>query len=376
MMKLIQKNKGGMHVVKVTGLDGIIAAETMLSLVDGEKGHLIYRGYWAKDLALSKSFEEVAYLLWHGRLPDREELDALLVSCKQARRLPDRIRAVIDLMPPSMDMMSVLRTAVSAIGSDDDAWPPSLEDTVKFTVVLPLIIAYRFRSLNGLPFVEPHPEYNHAANYLYMLTGKKPLDAHVQALTAYSILTMEHGMNASTFAGRVVLSTQSDMASAICASIGAMKGPLHGGAPSEVIHMLDEIGSKEHAESWLRDQLEAGNRLMGFGHRIYKTRDPRAEALQEVTKQLSAEDPWFDLASHVEAVAIRLLEEYKPGRKLYTNVEFFAAAVMRALEMPSELFTPTFTASRIVGWTAHLLEQAPINRIFRPQSVYVGDMPM
>jgi citrate synthase len=362
-------------MAKVTGLEGVIAAETEISLVDGEKGHLVYRGYWAKDLALTKSFEEVAYLLWFGRLPEHEELAAFSVQWRGERKLSYELRGLIDSLPKELDMMSVLRTVVSARGAEFAAWPPESSAALTYTAAFPLIIAYRYRQLKGLAFVEPNPELDHVANYLYMLTGNIPAAAHVKALSAYFILAMEHGMNASTFAGRVVLSTQSDISSALCASIGAMKGPLHGGAPSEVIHMLDEIGSKENAEAWLRGELEAGKRLMGFGHRIYKTRDPRAEALQEVTKDLSAEDPWFDLASYVETVATKLLEQYKPGRRLYTNVEFFAAAVLRAVAMPPELFTPSFTASRVVGWTAHLLEQAAINRLFRPQSVYIGNMP-
>jgi citrate synthase len=186
---------------------------------------------------------------------------------------------------------------------------------------------------------------------------------------------MEHGMNASTFSGRVTLSTQADLFTAVSAAIGTMSGPLHGGAPSEVIAMLEQIGSKERAEPWLRNVLESGGRLMGFGHRIYKTIDPRAEALRLVTQQLTGSDPAFELALHVEETAIRLLEQYKPGRRLYTNVEFFAAAIMTAVQLPPALFTPTFTAARVVGWTAHMLEQSAHNRIFRPQSVYTGPMP-
>ena len=363
-------------MAKVTGLEGVIAAETEISMVDGEKGHLVYRGYWAKDLAVKHSFEEVAHLLWHGCLPDEAQLAALKAELQASRELPEHVARLMDLLPDDMDMMSVLRTAVSAFGTGDAmSWPPRAETAVRFTAALPVIIAARYRRAQGLPEVKPHPELDHVANYLYMLTGKEPEPAHVRALSAYFVLAMEHCMNASTFSARAVLSTQSDMASALCAAIGAMKGPLHGGAPSEVIHMLSSIGSRGRAEAWLREQLEQGRRLMGFGHRIYKTRDPRAEALRIICDELSSEDPWLDLAAHVEVVALKLLEAYKPGRRLYTNVEYFAAAVLRAVDMPSELFTSSFTASRVVGWTAHLLEQAPVNRIFRPQSHYVGAMP-
>ncbi|MCK9905554.1 citrate synthase/methylcitrate synthase, partial [Frankia sp. Cpl3] len=226
--------------------------------------------------------------------------------------------------------------------------------------------------LNGKEPLAPNADLDHTANYLYMLKGEVPKDAHVRALDAYLILTQEHGMNASTFAARVVSSTRSDLVSAITAAIGALKGPLHGGAPSEVTEMIEAIGTKENAEPWMRKKLESGERLMGFGHRVYKTIDPRATALSGVASELSANDPWFDLATHVEKVGMELLKEFKPDRKLHTNVEFFAAAVMRAVGLDDSIFTPTFAVSRVVGWSAHVLEQAANNRIIRPQSNYTG----
>lgn len=276
-------------------------------------------------------------------------------------------------------MMKVLQSIVAALsdaGELGTEWPPSPTQVERLTALMPTIIAYRHRALQGLSPIEPDRKLDHAANYLYMLTGTAPSEAHAKALTAYLILGMEHGMNASTFSARVTLSTQSDLCAAISAAIGAMKGSLHGGAPSEVISMLEEIGSKDKAEPWIRNLLEQGGRLMGFGHRIYKTKDPRAEALRIVTETLTGDTDSFDLALHVEQTAIRLLEEYKPGRRLYTNVEFFAAAIMTAIRLPADLFTPTFTAARTVGWTAHCLEQASVNRIYRPQSVYTGQMPL
>lgn len=360
---------------KVTGLEGVVAAETEIGLVDGEKGHLVYRGYWAKDLALEHDFEAVAYLLLNGELPSESELDEFSKALVRNRELPAHVKAIIDILPVDMDMMSVIRTAVSSMGDSSCQWPPTLDQAVRIISVLPTIIAYRYHQTTNTPVVSPNPSLGHVANYLYMLTGKEPNAAHARALNAYFILTMEHGMNAGTFASRTIISTQSDITSAISGAVGAMKGPLHGGAPSEVIHMLNEIGEASNAEPWIRNVLTNGGRLMGFGHRVYKTRDPRAVALREVTSQLVGEDPWFDFAFEVENTAIRLLEEYKPGRRLYTNVEFYAAAVLSAVNMPTELFTATFTASRVVGWTSHLLEQVGINRIFRPQSVYTGDMP-
>jgi citrate synthase len=357
------------------GLEGIVVAETDLSLVDGINGHLVYRGHWARDLAIHHTFEEVAHLLWYGHLPNEQELAELKARLKAERGLPAYVKTVLDQIPADVDMMSVLRTGVSALGSAAHGWPPTLEQVIALTAKLPTIVAYRYARLQGRTPVEPNPELDHTANYLYMLKGETPSQAHVRALDAYLILTQEHGMNASTFSARVVASTQSDLVSAITAAIGALKGPLHGGAPSEVTEMIEAIGTKENAEPWMRAKLEKGERLMGFGHRVYKTTDPRATALRVVAAELSADDPWFDLATHVEQVGVKLLEEYKPGRKLNTNVEFFAAAVMRAVGLDDALFTPTFAVSRVVGWCAHVLEQAANNRIIRPQSNYTGKMP-
>jgi citrate synthase len=361
---------------KVTGLEGVVAAETDIGLVDGELGHLIYRGHWAKDMAVNYSFEEVAYLLWYGEIPDESELDLLRARLVRFRVIPTAVRSLLDVLPNELPLMSLLQAVCATLADTSNvAWPPSPVQAERLTALIPAIIAYRYRTQQGLAPVEPNPELEHAANYMYMLTDDVPEPAHAKALTAYLILGMEHGMNASTFSARVTLSTQSDLFAAVSAAIGTMKGPLHGGAPSEVIAMLDEIGTKENAEPWMRNLLDNGGRLMGFGHRIYKTKDPRAEALRIVTETLTGDTDAFELALCVEQTAIRLLEEYKPGRRLYTNVEFFAAAIMTAIQLPTELFTPTFTAARTVGWTAHCLEQAGINRIFRPQSVYTGSMP-
>ncbi|WNS45632.1 citrate synthase/methylcitrate synthase [Paenibacillus sp. MMS20-IR301] len=363
-------------MAKVTGLEGVVAGETDIGLVDGEKGYLVYRGYWAKELAVSKSYEEVAYLLWNGHLPDAEELAQLKLEMAQQRAIPEYICRMLELIPATVPLMLVLQSTVAALGdAENSTWPPTLKQAVRLTSLLPAIIAYRYRTLQGLKPLESLPELGHAANYLYLLTGQLPEEAHVKALSAYLILCMEHGMNASTFAGRVVLSTESDISAAVAGAIGAMKGPLHGGAPFEVISMLEEIGTKDRAEPWLRGALDNGAKLMGFGHRIYKTKDPRAEALQIATLEMIGKDEAFDLALHVEATAIALLEEYKPGRRLFTNVEFYAAAILKALDLAPEIFTPTFTAGRIVGWTAHILEQSESNRIFRPQSTYTGPMP-
>jgi len=357
------------------GLKGIVAAETKISHIDGEKGQLIYRGYAIKNLAKKYSFEEIAYLLWYGYLPDPDQLAALDSQLKQNRDLPEFLKKVIQLLPDHMDMMSVIRTAISAEGGYQDySWKPSISQAIRLTALVPSIIAFRKRQLAGQEFVSPRHDLNHVANYLYMLNGTVPSSVHVEALKTYMILTQEHGMNASTFSARVTISTESDMVSAVTSAIGTMKGPLHGGAPSGVIDLLQEIAAAGDAEKVIRTKLAKGEKLMGFGHRVYKTHDPRAIALKEKLVELIGKDEWLDMAMAVEKTAVRVLEELKPGRSLYTNVEFYAAAIMKAINMDTELFTPTFTASRMAGWTAHILEQAENNTIFRPQSSYIGTL--
>jgi citrate synthase len=359
------------------GLKGVVAAETLISHIDGEQGQLIYRGYEIRDLTKSFSFEEVAYLLWFGHLPDSDQLLFLKEQLKQNRELPKYMKEIINLLPPEMDLMSVIRTAISAEGGHSDyGWKPTISQAIRLTALTPTIIAYRKRQLERKEFVPPLHDLDHVENYLYMLTGSVPNAAHVKALETYMILTLEHGMNASTFAARVTASTESDLVSAATSAIGTMKGPLHGGAPSGVIELLNEVALVGDAEKVIREKLAKGEKLMGFGHRVYKTRDPRALSLKVKLLELVGQDEWLDLAMNVEETAVKLLEELKPGRSLYTNVEFYAAAIMKAINMDPELFTPTFTASRMVGWTAHILEQAENNTIFRPQSKYIGTFKM
>ncbi|WP_261132316.1 citrate synthase/methylcitrate synthase [Bacillus sp. Marseille-Q3570] len=357
------------------GLDGIVTAQSTISLVDGEKGLLVYRGYWAEEIAKTKSFEETTYLLWNQQLPTNQQLIDFKEKMKAQRSLTSTDETILNALPEDMDMMSVIRTILSSKGTMDFGWPSTIGQATRITSIIPTIIAYRHRSLQGLDPVEPDQKLDHVANYLYMLEGEGPKESHVKALTAYLILTMEHGMNASTFAARVISSTQSDLVSSITGAIGAMKGPLHGGAPSGVIDLLQNIGTADQAENHLRRLIEQGEKLMGFGHRVYKTQDPRARALKAITSELAEDDPWFDLANQVERIAIKLLEEYKPGRKLYTNVEFYAAAILKALALPTDLFTSTFTMSRVVGWIANVFEQNENNRIIRPSSLYIGRMP-
>ncbi len=357
------------------GLEGVVAATTALSLVDGMAGRLVYCGYDIGDLVAHATFEETAYLLWHGRLPNASELADLRAQMAALRALPEPVIRIIQQHDKSADPMDVLRTAVSALGSSGQvAAPPTIGQAINLTAKIPTILAAFHHHRLGTPFLAPRDDLGHTANYLYMLNGAKAAYSQVRALDAYLLLTADHGMNASTFTARVIASTLSDLVSSVTGAIGALKGPLHGGAPAKVAEMLEAIGTREQAEPWLRHELEQGRRIMGFGHRVYKTDDPRSVALGKLAGELAgAQDAeWLALARHVEAVALRLLEEYKPGHKLYTNVEFYAAAVLRGVGLPTDFYTPTFAASRAVGWTAHVLEQVSDNRLIRPAAEYVG----
>jgi citrate synthase len=361
------------------GLEGVVAATTSLSLVDGTARRLVYRGYDIGDLVAHATFEATAYLLWYGRIPSASELAHLRAQMAGQRALPERVIHIIQQHPKSADPMDMLRTAVSALGSVEDfAAPPSVEQAISITAKIPTILAAFHRHRLGEPMLASRADLGHTANYLYLLNGKEPAPSQVRALDAYLVLTADHGMNASTFTARVIASTLSDLVSSITGAIGALKGPLHGGAPARVADMLEAIGSPDQAEPWLRKELEQDHRIMGFGHRVYKTEDPRAVALRKLAGELASEKDaeWLALAHHVEDVALRLLEEYKPGHRLYTNVEFYAAAVLRGVGLPADFYTPTFAVSRTVGWTAHVLEQVSDNRLIRPAAEYVGPMDL
>ena len=355
------------------GLEGVVAAQTAISQVDGKQGKLLYRGHEAGALARKNSFEEVAYLLLNRELPSSAQLDAFSYELRENRALPAPTKDMLLTLPKELKLMDVLRTCVSSLIPQAN-WPPTKEEAIHLIAVFPTIIATWTRYTNDQKPVEPDKTLDHVTNYLYMLSGEQPSNAHRSALTAYLILTMEHGMNASTFAARVVSSTESDLPSAICGALGAMKGPLHGGAPTGVLQLLSDVQSKDASgiEKSLREKLMRGEKLMGFGHRVYKTTDPRANALRDVLISTGAEDQTLAQAVELEKIATRLLAEYKPDRALHVNVEYYAAAVMNALSFKSAWFTPTFCVSRIVGWSAHVLEQSEDNRIFRPEQEYVG----
>ncbi|TAK71825.1 MAG: citrate/2-methylcitrate synthase [Gammaproteobacteria bacterium] len=357
------------------GLEGIAVAESKISSVNGEKGELIYRGYWAEELVRDHCLEEIVYLLWYGDLPNPEQSKTFKAVLAEKRALPDYIKKIIDTLPKTMPPMSVLRTAISALQVPGESWPPTIEQAMEIFAKAPTIVAYYYNFIHSKPQHEPDKNLGHTANYLYMLQDEKPTAVKVKALDTYLMLSLDHDINASTFTARVVTSTRSDIVSAITAAIGALIGPLHGGAPSKVDDMLDAIGSKENAEKWIREQLEKGERLMGFGHRVYKTYDPRAAALRHLTQEIADYDLLLQLSLDVEKIAVPLLEEYKPGRKLYPNVEFWAAAIMRTVKLPRELYTPTFCISRIAGWSGQIIEQAENNRLIRPSCIYIGKRP-
>jgi citrate synthase len=355
----------------VAGLEDVVAAETRLSGVDGDAGELIIAGFPVEEMAGRASFEETVYLLWHDGLPDPGQLADFREELAGRRELSpatlDLLRAVAEEKVPVMD---ALRMAAGTVRSGTDE-----EEALALVASLPTIVAAYSRMLEGEEPVDPDPELGHAANYLYMLTGEAPGAEFTRALETYLNAVSDHGMNASTFVARVIVSTRSDFVSAVVGAIGALKGPLHGGAPGPALDVVFEIGEAGRAEEYLREKLGLGERLMGFGHRIYRVRDPRADVLASAAERLYTTDGdkgLYALALDVERTALRLLAEHKPGRNLQTNVEFYTALLLHGLGLPTELFTPTFASGRVVGWTAHCFEQRALDRLIRPQSLYVG----
>ncbi|TQR21776.1 citrate/2-methylcitrate synthase [Psychrobacillus vulpis] len=354
------------------GLKGVVAVHTKISLVDGDQGTLRYRGLNVKELA-NYSFEQVAYFLSYDKVPSKEELEKFSVKLKKGRNLPSHVHKIVDALLPTISIMDAMRTGISAFATPEFLEMEMTEQATHLTGALPVIISRHYRKQQGLPFVEPNENFTHTENYLWMLNGVSPTSTQVKALETYLKLTMEHGLNASTFAARVTVSTDSDLPAAITSAIGTMKGPLHGGAPSGVLALLEEIREESRIRTVVEEKIQNGEKIMGFGHRIYKTEDPRSILLREACLQLHGSDAWLDLATAAEKEITALLEQFKPGRKLYTNVEFYAAAIMRSIEMPASLFTPTFSVARIVGWSAHVIEQVDDQAMFRPQSLYVGE---
>jgi len=359
------------------GLEGVVAATTRLSSVDGEAGELLLAGFPVEEIAPRASFEEMVHLLWTGELPDAAELADLQRRLAARRALPGE---VIDLLRAAasrrLHAMDALRMAAGALSLAAGAGGEAREDAVLLVGAFPAIVAAYWRLLQGAEPVEPREDLGHAASFLHLLSGEEPAPERARGLETYLNTVSDHGLNASTFTARVIVSTRSDLISAITGAVGALKGPLHGGAPGPALDMVFEIGTAERAEAVLKEKLDRGERLMGFGHRVYRVRDPRADVLGAAAEQFYREGgdrSLYDLARTVEATALRLLRERKPDRRLDTNVEFYTALLLHGLGMPTALFTPTFAVGRVAGWTGHGLEQLAVGRLIRPQSEYVGE---
>ncbi len=347
------------------GLAGVIAGETSLSLVDGERGRLTYRGYRIGDLVAHGTYPVVANMLWTGDWDPGHRLPT--------GAIPPEVMTVLRTLPATTKPMDALRTAVSAWGATKNLpWPPTIDQARALTSFSPSALAAFARLRTGKEPIDPDPTLDLVEGFLYQLNGERPDAGTARALDAYFIVGAEHGFNASTFTARVVTSTRSDLASAVVAAIGTMKGPLHGGAPSEVVDQLSQMATAESAEIWVREALDRGERLMGFGHRVYRAYDPRAAALRTVAEGMEHRPDWLERAIEVEDVVLRVLAEKHPERALKTNVEYYAAPVLMGVGLAPDLFPAAFSLARHAGWTSHALEQAAADHLIRPSVRYVG----
>ena len=359
----------------VKGLDGVVAAQTALSSIDGQRGILTYRGIDIHQLAEKASYEEVVYLLWYGKLPNRRELADLEARLAANRPIPIQIVNILRQTPSNGIPMVVLRNAVSALAMFD----PEAEDispaatrrkAERLTAQMGTVMAAYHRIRQGLEPIDPDPKLGHTENLLYMLTGDQPDPANVKALDLYQVLLADHGMNASTFTARVVASTQADLHSAVAAALGALKGPLHGGAAEATMRMLFEIGEVENADAFVDNAFRTKRKIMGIGHRIYKTGDPRVVHIRKASLGLGkrcGELEWFHVLEEVEKAVLKY-------RQLHPNVDFFSSTMLYYIGIPVDMFTPMFAASRISGWSAHVIEQYADNVLIRPQSEFIGPM--
>lgn len=355
------------------GLEGIVAAETRIGDVRGDIGQLIYCGYDINELAGKVSYEEVVYLLWHNRLPNAHELEQLTTALRAERYLPQGVIDFILNSPKDAAPIDIMRTAVSMLGCykttrADLAMPENNQNAIKLVSQIGIIAAYFHRHRQGLPLPEVRTDLSEAGHFLWLMTGEEPGAEATKTLDVAYVLHAEHGFNASTFTARVVASTLSDIYSSASAAIGALKGPLHGGANEGVIHMLQEIGSLEAVDNWLEEALAQKKKIMGIGHRVYKVLDPRAPHLKTMAIKLSeelGESKWIQMSD-------RIATTMKERKGLNANVDFYSATVYYSLGIPTDLFTPIFAIARMSGWTAHILEQLADNRLFRPLSEYVG----
>jgi len=355
------------------GLEDIVAGTTSICFIDGKLGRLVYRGYDVADL-VKGSFEETTYLLWHEKLPTKAELDAFDAELRFHRAVPVGVLNTLKTLPRKGHPMNHLRTAVSMMGifevdGDDCSRQSEVAKALRLTAQFPTLVAAIYRISIGAEPIAPRPDLGHAANFLYMMFGKEQPELFVKAMDMGLILHADHEFNASTFTAREIASTLSDMHSAVVGAIGALKGPLHGGANEGVMRTLLEIGSLDKVEEWLKAARAAKRKVMGFGHRVYKTKDPRAKILQKTSEEVgvaTGNRSWFDMSVKLEEL---VLAGEKP---LYPNVDFYSASMYYQMNIPFELYTPIFAVSRIAGWTAHILEQHGHNRIIRPAAEYTG----
>ncbi|MGA7476112.1 MAG: citrate/2-methylcitrate synthase [Thermoplasmata archaeon] len=353
------------------GLDDVVVGKTRVSWVGGTTGDLTYRGFDVLRLVPGIPYESVVHLLLYGDPPNADPSPEVVLALKANREPPAPAGRVVDALPAQLPPLEALRTIVSSLGDGSFDYPPSLAEGFRLIAQTPVLLARFVRRSHGEKPLPPRPELSHAANFLWMLNGTDPPPERVRALEGYLCLLADHGMNASTFALRVAVSTQSDLISAATAALATLKGPLHGGAPSRVSDMLDAVGTPERAEEWVAERLGRRGLLFGFGHRAYKTEDPRGIILERIARSV-ADRARFELAQAVERAALAALQRARPEARLFTNVDYYGAVVLEAVGLPREMFTPTFAVARTVGWTAHALEQAADNRLIRPEVEYVG----
>ncbi|MFI1864494.1 citrate synthase/methylcitrate synthase [Streptomyces jumonjinensis] len=365
------------------GLAGVVVTDTGIGDVRGREGFYHYRQYSAVELATTRGFEDVWHLMFHGRLPDPSESAAFAAHTASLRRLPDDVRAALPAIAragAASGPLAGLRTALSLFGAATGMRPvydldaeARRADALAACAVVPTLLTALHRLGQGLEPVEPREDLPYAANYLHMLTGSEPEPARARAIERYLISTVDHGFNASTFTGRVIASTGADVAACLTGAVGALSGPLHGGAPSRALDTLDAIGTPDRIRPWITEKVLGGTRIMGFGHPVYRTEDPRSRLLREIAESFGG--PLTEFAVQVEKEVVAILTELKPGRELHTNVEFYAGVVMELCGLPRQMFTPTFCAARVIGWSANILEQSADSKIIRPAARYVGPPP-
>jgi len=353
------------------GLDDVVVGQSGVSWVGGTTGDLVYRGFDVRRLVPGLPYESVVHLLLYGDPPSADPSPQVVEALRADRNPPATAERVVDALPTQLPPLEALRTVLSSLGDGSFHYPPTLEEGFRLIAQTPVLLARYVRRSRGESPVHSRTDLSHAANYLWMLTGQEPPPEHERALEGYLCLLADHGMNASTFALRVAISTQSDLVSAATAALATLKGPLHGGAPSRVSAMLDAIGTPDRAEEWIADRLRRHELLFGFGHRAYKTEDPRGLVLHEIARSV-ADPARLALAESVERAALSALRAARPEARLFTNVEYYSAIVLESVGLPREMFTPTFAVARTAGWTAHALEQAADNRLIRPDVEYVG----